>query len=484
MEPNCQRETPVEANEIEKQEKEEAAVDVSSSKSLYQEEKDGGMSELNDNSAPKKRASKRKIWRSILAVAIAVGLFFGGMCTCWFMLDPQLRALWATKRQIQKEYYEEITDEEFYGTVFSAVNYQLLDAYSAYMTADEYASNTADLAGNRSGVGIVFSTADEAGNPRLLVTRVCGNSPAERAGLQPGDYVVGFGKTAQTIAESVVFDELTGFLAELADGEEFYIEIMRGNEKKQLVLSKQEYVENYVFYRSKTTSWHFIGEDGRTETQGNNPLDCLDTKTAYVRLVRFGGNAADAFALAMQRFKTEGKKNLVLDLRGNGGGSLDIMLSIARYFCKNAQEEEPVVAIADYGEDKEYFTCDGSLYSEYFSADSKIMVLADGDSASASECLIGCMLDYGAIAYKDICLIEKNGVAKTYGKGIMQTTYLLFADGKDAVRLTTATISWPKGNCIHGRGVLASDGAISIPESGYGEAEIVKACQAWFNFSA
>ena len=128
---------------------------------------------------------------------------------------------------------------------------------------------------------------------------------------------------------------------------------------------------------------------------------------------------------------------------------------------------------------KEYFKTDDNLYNEYFSADSKILVLADGDSASASECLIGCMLDYGAIGYQDICLTERDGVAKTYGKGIMQTTYLLFANGKDAVRLTTAVICWPKGNCIHGRGVLPTDGASTVQGTGYNEAEIVQAIAKW-----
>lgn len=478
---------------------EEAAVNASSSEVLSIQEKETDKSfSLSENSEmeeievetaevkegeqtenTKKKSRKRKIWLSVISVVGAVVLFLGGFFTCWFSIDPELRALWAVKKQIDKEYYEEITDEKFYSTLFSAVNRELLDPYSAYMTADEYASNSADLAGSRSGLGLVFSLVDSEKNPQMLVTRVCGNSPAEKAGLFAGDYLIGFGKTQETVQNSVVFDEFESFLNERADSETFYVKVLRGDEEKTLALRKEKYVESYVFYRTNTHSVGFVGEEALNEQTGNNALDCLDAQTAYIRLTRFGGNAAKAFDLAMARFKTEGKKHLVLDLRGNGGGSLDAMLSISKYFCKTATESKPVIAVADYGERKEYFKTDDNLYNEYFSADSKILVLADGDSASASECLIGCMLDYGAIGYQDICLTERDGVAKTYGKGIMQTTYLLFANGKDAVRLTTAVICWPKGNCIHGRGVLPTDGAFTVQGTGYNEAEIVQAIAKW-----
>lgn len=73
-------------------------------------------------------------------------------------------------------------------------------------------------------------------------------------------------------------------------------------------------------------------------------------------------------------------------------------------------------------------------------------------TASASECLIGCMMDYGAISYSDIYLSSRSGETKTYGKGIMQRTFASSLFGKpDAIKLTTARILWPlTENCIHG----------------------------------
>ena len=86
----------------------------------------------------------------------------------------------------------------------------------------------------------------------------------------------------------------------------------------------------------------------------------------------------------------------------------------------------------------------------------KIAVLADENTASASECLIGAMLDYGTLTRDALVITETNGVARTYGKGIMQTTYVNFTHG-DALKLTTAYIFWPQSHTsIHGIGITTT----------------------------
>ena len=160
---------------------------------------------------------------------------------------------------------------------------------------------------------------------------------------------------------------------------------------------------------------------------------------------------------------------------------MDILQEIASYFCKDSTAKKPLVAVADYGNKKDYFYANGNKYNEYFAKDSRICVLADEDTASASECLLGTLLDYGAITYGDICLIERGGVAKTYGKGIMQTTYYLDVIKKDALKLTTARVLWPKTNtCIHGRGVLSSDGTKVVVENYQEDGEIFSALGVLF----
>ncbi len=427
-------------------------------------DEEGGVNGVQRNPAPvvggeKPVKGKIKWWQVLLCVGLAVLLFFSGFLVCWSTLDPEIRTIIGIKRKIDGEYYKEVSDEEFYRAIFGGLNASL-DDYSYYMTPEEFAAAVQDLEGNRDGIGLVFNAAAEEA---LRVTRVCGNSPAEQAGILAGEKVVGFGG-GEAFTPCTRFEELTDFLDTYEDGQEFYLQIEgKTGEKRSVKLSKKAYVENYVFYRTKTTSRTFTV----TETTGEgNPMPYLPEDTAYIRLVQFTGDASLEFGEAMEQFKADGKKNLVLDLRGNGGGYLDTMQEIASYFCKNATEKKPIVAVADYGEKREKYRAKGNYYTSYFSADSRVCVLADSSSASASECLLGCMLDYGAIGYGDICLAERNGIAKTFGKGIMQETYILNYMKQDALKLTTAEIRWPTSDTsIHGRGILLSDGTLSVSEN-------------------
>ena len=431
--------------------------------------------------APFEQIKKTKVWRLVAtivaALAIAAISFSIGLCVSWFSLDGDMRTLIEVKKKIDKEYYQDISNEEFYGTLFDAINSELLDDYSEYLSPEELKALTSDLDGNRAGLGLMLSTQSESGEKQMLIIRVCGNSPAEAAGITAGSYVVGFGADEANLTRSEDYEEFAEFLKGYAAGEEFVLCLQKNGVEKNIKISCGKYVENYVFYRTNKTAYSFTTGNFSQEIESENTLACLDDDTAYIRLIQFTGNAGSAFARAMRIFKEEGKKNLVLDLRGNGGGYLDTMQSIASYFCKTATGNKPVVAIADYGEKKEIFRATRNDYYNYFTDESRIVVLADGDSASASECLLGAMLDYGAITYADICLTEnENGVAKTFGKGIMQSTFLLNLVDRDAIKLTTARILWPlTNNCIHDRGVLSTDGTKTVARDYEGDNELIAA---------
>ena len=433
---------------------------------------------------PPTRKSRGKLIGKILAgVGLAIVLFFSGMLTTWLCLDDGIRTLMKIKKTIDKEYYQEISDDEFYRVLFAAINDDLLDPYSQYMTAEEYRAAEQSLAGRRSGIGVVFSIVGETGKAQIMVYRVVENSPAEEVGLQFGDQIVGFGKSETEILESVDFDkDFKPFLDGMADSEPFYLKVQRGGAESLVQISKEYYVESYVSYRTNKTSYHFTGENALTYTEKNRALTCLDDDTAYIKLSQFTGNAAAGFDRVMAQFKEDGMKNLVLDLRENGGGYLNYVQYISKYFCKNSTEKNPLMTVADYGEKQEGYRAAGNVYYDYFAEDSRIVVLADNGTASASEYLIGCMVDYGVIDYGDICLSERGGVAKTYGKGIMQTTFYLDAQKKDFLKLTTAELRWPvSGTCIHARGVLPQDGALAVAENGDREKELENAIALLFS---
>ncbi len=443
-------------------------------------DQNGVQKAVNATIPPSNRNKKRKIITCIVAVVCAIVFFVGGGVTVWFSLDKELRTLAKIKATIDAQYYKEVTDEEFYTPIFDVVNNQVLDAYSQYMSADEFKQSTGEMAGNRIGIGVVFTTKDAQGKDQMLVNRVCGNSPAEQAGVTVGAYLTGFGKTKDTLQDSVIFQEFSDFLKNFGAGEVFYARFEQNGEEVVLPLHQGSYVENYVFYRTNQKSYTFTGTNADVLTERGTPLTCLNNDTAYVRLVQFAGRATENFQIVMEQFKKDGMKNLVLDLRGNGGGYLDIMQSISGYFCKTATERRPVAAVADYGERVVEYRVDKNVYDDYFAEDSRICVLADVYTASASECLIGVMVDYGATAYQDICLSQRGSYARTFGKGIMQTTFYLGLD-LDALKLTTAEILWPKGHSIHGRGVLPTDGALTVAEYADDEAEIAAAIATLFH---
>ncbi len=426
---------------------------------------------------------KKKI-RASLAIVMTVLSFLIGVLSCWLWIGPEFRALIQTKKYIDNFYYEEVDDSQFFGVIYDAINKEILDDYSYYMTADELAEYTSNGEGKRSGIGLVFSTQDADGGAQMQIIRVCGNSPAENAGLRAGEYIVGFGADPSSIVDSTVFQEFADFLALYKASETFYLKIQSAGENGEtriMPMTKEAYVENYVFYRTAATAYRFEGKNALTMVQKGDALPCLDAQTAYIRLAEFNGAAADEFKKAMRQFRADGMKNLVLDLRGNGGGYVNIMQEIAAYFCKDTKAKKPKVVVADYGDYQQGYRASGNYYWDYFEEDSRICILADRETASASECLIGSMIDYGAVSYGDICLTERSGEIKTFGKGIMQTTIPLVFDG-GAVKLTTAVIRWPVSNhCIHGRGVLPEDGALSIAEIGDYEAEIVASIAKLFN---
>ena len=288
---------------------------------------------------------------------------------------------------------------------------------------------------------------------------VKGNSPADLAGLQSGDKIVEYGTSLTSLTAVSSVENLHAFVTAQAEDVPFYFTCEREGTRQTVTLSNSVFMENYVFYRTGDVSYAFTGNEALTLTTRDNPIEGLPQDTAYIQLTRFYGNAGKQFATAMNLFLEAGKKNLVLDLRGNGGGYMDVLTEIGAYFCKGTTYS-PTIAYAENKKGKkEFFNAKIGLYERYFQEDSQIYVLADVNSASASECLIGCMVDYGALPLENICLTKIGDVAKTYGKGIMQTTYAFWLGYTDGIRLTTARVKWPKsGRCIHGVGLTPTDG--------------------------
>ena len=413
----------------------------------------GGMYRNEEQKKTAKSPSKALL--AVCAVAIALVCFLAGWFGQMYSVDPRMRTLMWLVDTVDKKYYEEIDFDEYYNNLYDAA---APDIFSGYYSAEEYARLVEESQGSSSNFGIAIS-ADEG--DLMQIALVVGNSSAERAGIQVGMYIYRFG-LSQNDLQSGSYEDMSRFVSGKA-GQDIVFECgFTEDTKRCYTVRSEEYLASYCMYADRETTFRFRGEDTLSLEETGAGLGGLPSDTAYIRLFEFEGNASWEFSQCLLKMQERGKKNLVLDLRHNGGGYLTILQTLASYFTKNTDEANPVTATAKYRNGSTtVFRADGNYYNNFFDKDTRFTVLADEFSASASEALIGAMIDFGAITYGDIYLRKtEDGTAHSYGKGVMQSLYMS-ASG-EAFRLTAAKIYWPSGKSIHGVGVTEGDGAHAV----------------------
>ena len=299
-----------------------------------------------------------------------------------------------------------------------------------------------------------------------IINRVIGNSPAMKSGIKQGDIIYeGKTSTSQYIALKSQ-TEIIDFIKGVPLNSSIYLKVYRDSESLEIELVKKEYVASYITYASNTEKIVFNKDTSNNVVVQGEKLSELADDTAYIKFDEFNGDAAIQFKNALNYAFSKGKDKIILDLRNNGGGKMDVMLDIASYLIYNGGQKKSAITITKYKpykgkERNETYT---TSYNNYPKGKlSKIVVLANHNTASASECLLNAMLYYGS-ANKDnnftkennLIITKEGGVAKTFGKGIMQTTFELRTGG--AVKLTTAKLYAPNGsNCIHKIGFTTTE---------------------------
>ena len=278
-----------------------------------------------------------------------------------------------------------------------------LDPHSVYMSKDEVAKMNEPLVGNFEGIGITFNIFKDT----LLVTTTVAGGPSEKVGLRAGDRIVevdnkniaGIG-----LKNNDVFNMLRG-----NKGTQVNLKVLRKNEPGLL---------DFTIIRDKIPI---------------NSLDAgymIDDATGFIRLNKFSATTTEEFTTAMKELKKQKVQNLILDLRGNGGGYLNSAVEISGQFLENNQL---VVYTSGINEPRKDYNA-GSA-GEFKKG--KLVILVDEGSASASEIVAGAVQDWdrGIIIGR-----------RTFGKGLVQKPFYL-TDGS-MVRLTTAHYYTPSGRCI------------------------------------
>ncbi len=472
---------------------------------------------------------KKKTLKIVLIVLGCLVIVAAVFCAGWFgglyWGNSQFRSYQWVLGLIEDYYYGDFDDSVSENSAYALA--AMLDQYSAYYSADEYAAYLADNEGSKSGIGVSYQYVDEDsyGEAGCLLVSVVGNSPAFYAGLKPGDIIVsattGTGNTVENggsgstegnstgstagnstgstdgnsstdgsgsagdSASTTVFtssSSFSSFVSSMDTGEPFTLTSSTG---QTYTLARENYQASYTVMYTSTARWTFqtmeddsssvlylvMDEDEDTDGDGITDvkygMEELPDGTAYISLSEFYGTADQEFALLCREFSEAGCTSLILDLRSNGGGSVSIMQNIAGCFIT---ESGSIAMTAEYkdGSTRSY----GVGTSSYtFPEDTDVYVLANSGTASASEALIGALVSYDVLDYGSIYLSDygqsyldftsSTKTARTYGKGIMQTTYVNSLTG-EALKLTVARIYWPNGTCIHDVGITAADGCNTI----------------------
>ena len=324
------------------------------------------------------------------------------------VITPEsVKKLQALETTINKYFFLDKADNEtlqegLYKGLLSALD----DPYTEYYSAEELEELMQDTEGIYFGIGAYVGLDSLTSLPKI--SGVIGNSPAEEADLRPNDLVYEVDGTSTyglTLTEAV--------------------NLIRGPEGTQVELTiVREGAGDYL---------HVTLTRRKVETP-TVEYEMLEDDMGLISVSEFDDVTVDQFADALATVKGSGAKGIILDLRGNPGGSLSAVVSM----CRMILPEGMIVYTEDKSGKRSEYTCDGSRKLTL-----PLVVLVDMNSASAAEIMAGAIQDHG--------LGTLVGTT-TFGKGIVQQI-VPFKDGS-AVKITISAYFTPSGKNIHGIGIV------------------------------
>lgn len=326
--------------------------------------------------------------------------------------------LYTIKDKIDKYYIGEIDNNKLIEGAAKGMASALQDPYTVFMNQAEFSDFASQTGGTYVGLGLQVGVKEN----KIVVVSIFEKSPAEKAGILAGDVI----ETVNGVA-------VTGQDMEKA------VSMMKGKKGEEVKLTV-----------SRETRGAFEVSAVRDEIQTVTVKEeILDKEIGYIQVSLFDEHTADNFDKALKSLSSKGMKSLILDLRENPGGLLDQTVKMTSQFVPKGKN---IV----YTEDKEknrknYDSVGGSAEGL------PITILIDGNSASASEIFIGAIKDYN---------IGTLVGEKSFGKGVVQTTFYRDKDGfgdGTALKVTISKYFTPNGQNIHGVGI-APDVEVVYPK--------------------
>lgn len=316
-----------------------------------------------------------------------------------------MRKLGVLEEMVDDYYLESVDEADMQQGVYKGMIEALNDPYSVYYTQEELKALQEKTEGIYYGIGARVSIDPDTQLPKIA--SVISGSPAEESGLMANDLLY---KVDETEVQGMDLSSAVA-LVKGDEGTTVHLTVIRQGETG--------YLEFDVVRRKL---------ENETVTH-----KMMDDNIGYIQIQEFDEVTLEQFQEALSACRGSGMEGLIIDLRGNPGGNLSTVCDISREILPKGL----IVYTEDKNGKREEYSCDGTKQLGV-----PLVVLVDGNSASASEILAGAVKDYG---------IGTLVGTTTYGKGIVQRIMKL-SDGS-AVKLTVSKYYTPNGNNIHKLGI-------------------------------
>ena len=362
----------------------------------------------------------KKLGKIILALILAVGLSFAGFVVglnqklqvnnTSNQAEGHLQEMEMLKGLIDENFLFDYEEKDLYDGSLKGMFANLGDPYTQYYTKEEFSKLMESIDGRYKGIGVLVQASKEG---LIKVVQVFDDSPAKEAGMKAGDYIT-----------KVEGKEFT------ADQMEEAVALMKGDEDTTVNITIKRISDDKP--EGEDIDLAVDRRDVRVDTVDESIKEVDGKKIGYIHIKSFDDVTKEDFDKSYKKLKDGGIEGLVLDLRNNPGGSLDVCLDIADKFL----DEGTIVTTKDKK---------GNVVTEESDAemdDIPMTVLVNENSASASEILSGALKDR-----KRAKVIGQ----KTFGKGIVQKLFPL-NDGSGA-KITISEYHTPSGAKINKVGV-------------------------------
>jgi carboxyl-terminal processing protease len=278
-----------------------------------------------------------------------------------------------------------------------------LDPHSIYINKKEVKEMNEPLVGSFDGIGITYNLLRDT----VYIISTFPGGPSERHGIKPGDRIISI-NNHQVAGVGINSDEV----------------------KKQLIGNEGSFVALEVKKKGQPYLASFSIPREQIPIYSIDASYKVNESTGYIKLNKFAANSLDEFINAAKKLKKSGIENLILDLRDNGGGYLRSAIDIADQFL--SEKKMILYTMGTNSPKSEYFSDSKGMYEK-----SKIIILINESTASASEIVCGAVQDW------DKALIVGR---RSFGKGLVQRPFTL-SDGS-MIRLTIARYYTPTGRLI------------------------------------